>query len=458
MSAEQYDLIVIGAGSAARDGAGKAKREHGANVAMIERERWGGSCPNVACRPTKAYLTAAELVHDVSHEAERRGIRVSKAEIDLARLRSWKDSIRRDQESWLELLSDTYTALRGEASFVDQHTVRVAGNELTGDRILIASGSRTAVPSIPGIEHVTWIDHVSALELERVPESLLVIGAGPVGLEFAQIFARFGSRVVIVSHGTQIAARNDTEAAEELQAALEDEGIEVILTDGGVERFAREGERIEATITGGRTVTVTDVLLASGRVPNVEGLRLDRIGVDVSRGGIVVDGRQRTSVPGIWAAGDCAVGPMFTPTAQYQARVAVDDMFGSGDRRAEYDALPTAIFTDPELGGVGLTEAEARDRGHDVDVVKHPLAAVTRAQYFGNRRGLYKIVFDRSTRRVLGVHVVSRGASDIVGGLAAALKLGATVDDLAHVHHVYPSYSEGVKAAAEQALTGAVAA
>jgi mercuric reductase len=458
MSAEQYDLIVIGAGSAARDGAGKAKREHGANVAMIERERWGGSCPNVACRPTKAYLTAAELVHDVNQEAERRGIRVSKAEIDLARLRSWKDSIRRDQESWLELLSDTYTALRGEASFVDQHTVRVAGNELTGDRILIASGSRTAVPSIPGIEHVTWIDHVSALQLERVPESLLVIGAGPVGLEFAQIFARFGSRVVIVSHGTQIAARNDTEAAEELQAALEDEGIEVILTDGGVERFAREGERIEATITGGRTVTVTDVLLASGRVPNVEELRLDRIGVDVSRGGIVVDGRQRTSVPGIWAAGDCAVGPMFTPTAQYQARVAVDDMFGSGDRRAEYDALATAIFTDPELGGVGLTEAEARDRGHDVDVVKHPLAAVTRAQYFGNRHGLYKIVFDRSTRRVLGVHVVSRGASDIVGGLAAALKLGATVDDLAHVHHVYPSYSEGVKAAAEQALTGAVAA
>ena len=458
MSPEQFDLIVIGAGSAARDGAGKAKREYGASVAMIERERWGGSCPNIACRPTKAYLTAAELVYDVNTQAENRGIRVSKAGVDLARVRAWKDSIRRDQDSWVDVLGDAYAIFPGEASFADAQTVRVDGRELTAERILIATGSRTAVPPIPGIEDVDWIDHISALELERVPESLLVIGAGPVGLEFAQILARFGSRVVLVSHGTQIAARNDAEAAAELQAALEDEGIEVILTDGGVERFVREGDRIEATITGGRTLTISDVLLASGRVPNLEQLDTDRIGLEVSRGGIAVDDHQRTNVDGIWAAGDCAAGPMFTPTAQYQARVAVDDMFGNGDRRAEYELLPTAIFTDPELGGVGLTEAEARDRGHDVDVVKHPLSAVTRAQFSTSRRGLYKIVFDRTTRRVLGVHVVSRGASDIVGGLAPALKLGATVDDLALVHHVYPSYSEGVKAAAEQALAKAVAA
>jgi pyruvate/2-oxoglutarate dehydrogenase complex dihydrolipoamide dehydrogenase (E3) component len=285
-----------------------------------------------------------------------------------------------------------------------------------------------------------------------------VIGAGPVCLEFAQIFARFGSRVTVVSHGTQIAARNDTEAADELQAALEEEGIEVILTDGGVERFERKGDLVEATITGGRMLTVSDVLLASGRVPNVEDLGLDGIGVEVARGGIVVDEHQRTSLAGAWAAGDVAAGPMFTPTAQYQARVAVDDMFGNGEQQADYEFLPTAIFTDPELGGVGLTEAEARAQGHEVDVVKHPLSAVTRAQYFTSRRGLYKIVFDRTTRRVLGVHVVSRGASDIVGSLAVALKLGAVVDDLAYVHHVYPSYSEGVKAAAEQALTKAVAA
>jgi mercuric reductase len=458
MSPEQFDLIVMGAGSAARDAAGKAKREFGASVAMIERERWGGSCPNVACRPTKAYLTAAELVHDLEHEAANRGIHVSEPEIDLARMRAWKNSIRRDQESWRQVLGEQCAIFPGEATFLDAQTVCVDDRELTAERILIASGSRTAVPPIPGIEDVDCIDHVSALELEQIPESLLVIGAGPVGLEFAQIFARFGSRVTIVSHGTQIAARNDTEAADELQAALEEEGIEVILTDAGVERFVRNGDRIEATISGGRTVTVSDVLLASGRVPNVEELALDGIGVEVARGGIVVDEHQRTSVEGIWAAGDCAAGPMFTPTAQYQARVAVDDMFGDSDRRAEYEFLPTAIFTDPELGGVGLTEAEAREQGYDVDVVKHPLAALTRAQFSTSRRGLYKIVFDGTTRRVLGVHVLSRGASDIVGSLAVSLKLGATVDDLALVHHVYPSYSEGVKAAAEQALAKTVAA
>ena len=458
MSPEQFDLIVIGAGSAARDAAGKAKREYGANVALIERERWGGSCPNVACRPTKAYLTAAELVHDIEHEAANRGIRVAQPAVDLARVRGWKDSIRRDQESWVEVLGDAYTIFPGEATFVDPQTVRVDDHELTAERILIATGSRTAVPPIPGIEDIHWLDHISALELDRIPESLLVIGAGPVGLEFAQIFARFGSRVTIVSHGTQIAARNDAEAADELQAAFEEEGIEVILTDGGVERFVQGGGRIEATITGGRTLSVSDVLLASGRVPNLEELALERVGVDVVRAGVAVDEHQRTSVDGIWAAGDCAAGPMFTPTAQYQARVAVDDMFGDGDRRAEYAFLPTAIFTDPELGGVGLAESEARAQGYDVEVVKHPLSAVTRAQFSSSRRGLYKIVFDRATRRVLGVHVVSRGASDIVGGLAVALKLGATVDDLALVHHVYPSYSEGVKAAAEQAFAKTVAA
>ena len=453
MSTEQFDLIVLGAGSAARDGAGKAKREYGANVAMIERERWGGSCPNVACRPTKAYLTAAELMHDINTQAENRGIRVSKAEIELVRTRAWKNSIRRDQDSWVEVLGSQYTAVPGEATFADEQTVCVGERALSAERILIATGGRTAVPPIPGIEAVHWIDHISALELDRVPDSLLVIGAGPVGLEFAQIFARFGSHVTIINHGSQIAARADTEAAEELQAALEDEGIEVILTDGGVEKFGRNGKGVEATITGGRTITVSDVLLASGRVANIEALGLDTIGVDASPQGIVVDDRQRTSVDGIWAAGDAAAGPMFTPTAQYQARVAIEDMFASnGARRAEYEILPNAIFTDPELGSVGLTEAEARAEAYEVDVVKHPLSAVTRAQFSTSRRGLYKIVFDRTTRKVLGVHVVSRGASDIVGSLALALRLGVTVDDMALVHHVYPSYSEGLKAAAERAI------
>jgi mercuric reductase len=451
MNSDRFDLTVLGSGSAARDGAGNAARKHGAKVALVESTRWGGSCPNVACRPTKAYLVAAELMHDVRHHAAERGIDLPAPTIDLTRAVRWKNGLRRDQGSWVEVLTEAgYGVFPGEATFIDAQTVRVGDRQLTADKILIATGGRTAVPLIPGIETVDWIDHISALELGEVPESLLVVGAGPVGLEFAQIFTRFGSRVTIVNHGSQIAARADAEAAGELQAALEDEGIEIVL-NGGVDSFSRNGKGIDATV-GGRAINVSHVLLASGRTPNVEELALDRVGVELARGGIVVDERQRTNVDGIWAAGDVAAGPMFTPTAQYQARVAVEDMFGDGSRRADYAVLPTAIFTDPELAGVGLTESEAAEQGLDVEVVKHPVLAVTRAQYTGTRHGLYKIVFDRASRRVLGVHIVSRGASDIVGALAVSLKLGVTVDDLALVHHIYPSYSEGVKAAAEQAV------
>jgi mercuric reductase len=450
MNAERYDLIVLGSGSAARAGAGKAAQEHGARVTLIEHTLWGGSCPNVACRPTKAYVVAAELMHEVRHHAAERGIDLPDPAIRLAQTRSWKDALRRDQQSWVQTLKDAgYAVVPGTAAFVDADTVRVGDQELSGDRILVATGSRTAVPPIPGIDVIEWIDHISALELEEVPESLLVVGAGPVGLEFAQIFARFGSRVTIVNTGPQIAARSDTEAAAELQAVLEEEGIDVVL-NSGVDSFARSGEGIDAAIAG-RTVHVSHVLLASGRLPNVEELEPGRIGLEVGRSGIAIDDRLRTNVDGIWAAGDVAAGPMLTPIAQYQARVAVEDMFGESSRRADYSVLPTAIFTDPELGGIGLTEAEAAQQGHDVGVVKHPLPLVTRAQYIGAKHGLYKIVFDRASRRVLGIHVVSRAASDIVGSITPALKLGVTVDDLAFMHHVYPSYSEGLKAAAEKA-------
>jgi mercuric reductase len=446
MATETYDLIVLGAGSAARDGAGRAARNHGARVAMVESTRWGGSCPNVACRPTKAYLVAAELMHDIRHHAAERGIVLPPPILDLARTRAWKDSLRRDQESWTHVLRDAgYAIFSGEASFVDANTVRVGEATLTAERVLIATGGRTAVPPIPGVEEVGWLDHVSALELTEVPESLLVVGAGPVGLEFAQIFARFGSRVTVVNNGEQIAARADADAARELHAALEDEGID-ILSNSTVDRVGQA----EAVVSG-RTLPVSHVFLASGRLPNVEALNLHAIGVEVGRGGIVVDGHQRTSVSGVWAAGDVAAGPWFTPTAQYQARIAVADMFGAGARTADYSLLPTAIFTDPELGAVGLTESEARARGHDVAVATHQLRSVTRAQYYGSTHGLFKIVYDRPTRRVLGVHIVSRDASNIVGSLAVALGLGATVDDMAAVHHVYPSFSEGLKAAAEQA-------
>jgi mercuric reductase len=452
---DRFDLIVIGGGSAARDAAAMAARDYGARVALVEKERWGGSCPNVACSPTKAYLAAAELAHDVRRLAPRMGVEAGEGRVDLARLRAWKDSLKKPQAQWVADLEEAgFATFTDEAELVDAKTVRAGGRDLEGDRILIATGSRTAVPPVEGLDEVDWIDHVSALELTETPRSLLVVGAGAVGLEFGQAFARFGSEVTIVDAADRIAPLADGEASATLAAALQDEDIRI---EPGVllKRVRREGDETLATIeprdgSAPFEVRARTLLLAAGRAPNLEGLNAEQLGLETSRTGIVVDDHLRTSVQGIWAAGDVTAVAQFTPVAQYQARVAVGDMFGEDAPAADYSVLPTAIFTDPELGSVGFTEEEARERGLDVEVVRN--YSVRRFSYVDERHGLFKVVYDRADGWVLGIHVVSRSASEIVQGLSLGLRLGATVDDLAAMHHVFPTYGEGVKAAAERAL------
>jgi mercuric reductase len=454
MMSEQFDLIVLGGGSAARDAAGRAMREHGARVALVEKERWGGSCPNVACQPTKAYLVAAELAHDVSELAPRIGIETGPVRVDLARVEAWKETIKKPQDQWVEeLMEQGYATYMGAASFVEPHVVRVGKMKLEAERILIATGSRTAVPPIEGIDEVGWIDHVSALDLTEVPASLLVVGAGAVGLEFGQAFSRFGSKVTIVDALDRLAPLADHEASAMLEAAFVAEGIESVCP-AFVKRVRRDGGEVLATIApqdGGDEyeLRVERVMLASGRAPNVEELGLDGIGVETEKGWIVVDDHLRTSVEGIWAAGDVNAVAQFTPVAQYQARIAVADMFETDAPAADYSVLPTSIFTDPELGSVGLTEEQAREQGHDVQVVRNEY--VKRFSFVGERQGLFKIVYDGGTRKVLGLHVLSRSAGEIVQGFSLALRFGATVDDLAAMHHVFPTFGEGVKGAAERA-------
>lgn len=452
---ERFDLIVIGGGSAARDAAGMAARDHGARVALVEKERWGGSCPNVACSPTKAYLVAAELAHDANELAPRIGVETGDVHVDLARVHDWKESLKKSQEQWVaDLEAAGFATFTGEGMLVNARTVAVGEHELEADRILIATGSRTAVPPVEGIDEIGWVDHVSALDLTELPRSLLVVGAGPVGLEFGQAFARFGSEVTIVDPADRIAALGDAEACAKLAAALEDEGIR-LATGVFVQRVQRHGDEVVATIAPRDGSDLYDlqaqtVLLASGRVPNLDGLNVDDLSIETTRTGIAVDEHLRTSVPGIWAAGDVNAVAQLTPIAQYQARLAIADMFGADAPSADYSLVPMAIFTDPELGSVGLTEEHAREQGHDVEVVRNE--HVRRFSYVDLRHGLFKVVFDRGTRRVLGLHVVSRSASEIVQGLSLGLRLGATVEDLAAMHHVFPTFGEGVKAAAERAL------
>src|SRR5919199_4407466 len=288
---EHFDLIVIGGGSAARDAAGKAAREHDAHVALVERERWGGSCPNVACTPTKAYLVAAELAHDIKELAPNLGIDTGPTTVDLARVKARKDTLKKPQERWVtDLEAQGFTTFTSEATLVDAHSVRAGDHLLEAERILIATGSRTAVPPIDGIDDVGWIDHISALELTEVPESLLVVGAGAVGLEFGQIFSRFGARVTIVDALERVSPSSDAEASATLAGALEAEGI-AIATSVFVTRATRQGDEIVATIaprdgSAAYDVRVKLILLASGRLPNVEGLNLDGVGVETTKLGI----------------------------------------------------------------------------------------------------------------------------------------------------------------------------
>jgi mercuric reductase len=453
----QFDLIVLGSGSGARDGANKARQEFGADVALVESTRWGGSCPNVACKPTKAYLVAAEYAHDINTFVPKLGIEVGPASVNLARVKARKDSLIVSRKTWLERIrSAGHTAFDGVGGFEDAQTIAVDGDRISAERILVATGSRTAAPPIEGLDEVGWIDHVTALELTELPESLLVLGGGPVGLEFAQMFARFGSRVVVVQLPDRISPRSDATAADELAAALEDEGIE-LRTGVTLSHVRREGGDVVASL-GDDEIRVAQILLAAGRLPNVEGLQLEQVGIERTRDGIAVDDELRTSVDGVWAAGDVTGTHQFTPVAQYEARVAVENMFAGNGARAEYDALPTVIFTDPELAAVGLTEEEAQSRGLDYEATVHPIKYVQRASYTDRKRGLYKVIWDRGSRRLLGIHVVTRGAGDIVQGFGLAMKLGATVDDLARMHHAFPTLAEGLKAAAEQGSSPVAAA
>ena len=459
----ELDLIVIGGGGAAREAARLAIAEHGARVAVIERLRWGGECGSVACKPTKQYVAAAELLADLRAVGADLGVTTDTPRFDLAALKRRKDWLVGTPDAWRSRFEiEGLTPIDGNATIEAPGVVRVGDRIVTGERILVASGSRTAVPPIGGIDTVDWIDNVGALELTEVPASLLVVGAGAVGLEFGQVFARFGAHVTIAEAADTIAGRSDHEAAASLRAALEAEGIEIV-TGTLVSQVEVRGGLVEATLVprdGGdaSVVRVAKVMLAAGRTPNVEGLGLEALGVETSRQGIVVDELQRTSVEGIWAAGDVVAGIQLTPVAAYQGQVAVADMFGGSARAADYTAVPSAIFTDPEIAGVGLTEDEARREGLDVETSVYPSRNVIRPYYTlprdGEAHGIVKLVYERGSRRLLGLHAVIRGGAELVQGFATAIRLGATVDDVAFGHYAFPTAAEAVHYAAEAALAG----
>ena len=451
---ERFDLIVIGGGSAARDAANKAAREHGARVALIEKERWGGSCPNVACSPTKAYLVAAELAHDVNALAPTIGVEAGPARVDLARVYAWKESLKKPQEKWVEeLQAKGFATYTGEATLVDAHTVRVGEHVLEADRILIATGSRTAIPPIEGLEEVGWIDHVSALELTELPESLLVVGCGAVGLEFGQIFARFGSKVTIVDAADRIAPASDPDASATLAASLEEEGLELV-TSVFVKSVRREDGEIVAVIA---PRDGSDDLRGAGgadparlrpgaqrRRPEPRGGRRrddqggDRGGRAPAHLGAGDLGRRRRRRGRAAHAGGAVPGAN-RRRGHVRRRRTGRGLLGAADRDLH---RPGARRGRPDRGAGARAGPRGRDRQ------QRPRAPLrvhrSQARPLQDRVRPLEPPGARPARRL-----AQRGRHR--PGLSIGLRLGVTVDELAAMHHIFPTFGEGVKAAAEQA-------
>jgi len=447
-------IAVVGSGAAAF-ACTLAAAERGARVTMIEAGTLGGTCVNVGCVPSKAALAAAHAAHTMAaHPFE--GIERARPRVDAARLagqrRALVEALRRTK--YAEVLEATEGAelLRGRARFLGPRRLEVTrpdGSrvEMEPDRVLVATGARPAVPSIPGLEGTPYWTSTEALAAEWVPERLVVLGGSAVGLELGQMFARLGARVTVVELEPRLLPREDPELGEGLRLALEAEGIRV-LTGAGARAVRHDGVRFEIEVGGG-AVEAEALLVATGRRPATEGLGLEAAGVATAPdGAIEVDDRLRTSAEHVWAAGDCTTLPRLVYVAAAAGTRAAINMTG-GDARLDLRVLPVVVFTDPQAAWVGLDEAAARAGGHEVEVRRLDLDRVPRALASRDTRGFVKLVAEAGTGRLLGAQLVAAGAGEAVQAAALAISAGMTVHDLAAHLFPYLTMVEGLRLAAQ---------
>jgi pyruvate/2-oxoglutarate dehydrogenase complex dihydrolipoamide dehydrogenase (E3) component len=449
----EHDLIVIGGGTAGLvTSAGAAGI--GARVALIEQDRLGGECLWTGCVPSKALIACARAMH-ATCTAGRFGVHVPTAGVDFRRVMQWVHEAQRriePHDSPERFRSLGVDVVRGTARFVGERTLRVDGRVMSANRIVIATGSKPTVPPIDGLSEVPFLTNETIFSLERRPETLLVLGAGPIGLELAQAFARLGTTVRVLEAVPQLLPREDEELAKLLGQQLAAENVEILLGTK-VTRVSREEPtiRLSAQRADGTPVTVEGdaLLVATGRVSNVALLEAERAGVETAKAGIVVDERLRTTADGVWAAGDVTGGLRFTHVADYQARLVVRNAFFPLASKADYSAVPWVTFTEPELAHVGLTEREARARhGDRVCVWRRPFEDVDRAITDGETQGMVKLITDRKGK-ILGSHILGHGAGNLIGEVALAMKHGIPAAKLGNTIHAYPTYPEAIKQAAE---------
>jgi pyruvate/2-oxoglutarate dehydrogenase complex dihydrolipoamide dehydrogenase (E3) component len=449
---ESYDDLVLGSGAG-----GKLTAWHlgqsGRRVAVVERRWVGGSCPNIACLPTKNEIWSAKVA-DLMRHAGQFGINIPTVSVDMARVRQRK---REMVEGLVALHRELYQKsgaelIMGEGKFTAPKTLEVRLRDggtrvLKGERTFVNTGTHATIPPVPGLADSKPLTHVEILELDRLPAHLVVFGGGYVGLEMAQAYRRFGSRVTVIERGPQLVSREDADVAEALAQLMIDEGIEVFRSTEVLQVEGRSGASVKLrlrTPQGERLIEGSDILAATGRTPNTTGIGLDILGVKLdSRGYIQVNARLETTAPGVWAIGECAGTPQFTHASEDDFRILRDNF--AGGHRSKHDRLiPFCLFTDPSLARVGLSENEARKAGVSYRIAKLPMMGVLRSRTLGETRGFMKALIDVGSDRILGFTMFGPEAGEVMAVVHTAMLGGMPYTLLRDAVLAHPTMAEGL--------------
>lgn len=449
----KFDLTIIGGGVGGLVAASGAS-QFGAKVALVEKESLGGDCLHYGCVPTKTLVHSARLISLMRRSTEF-GLNPVKVDFEFRKIMDHMREVQKkvgehDDPKRFEKMG--IKLFFGKGGFKDTHTFEVNGTNIKSSKFLIATGSRSVKLPIPGLDKVDTLDNIKILALNRLPESLLVMGAGPIGMEFAQVFSRFGSKVTVIEKAGQILPREEKEISDRLEGILKREGMEII-TCVETKRVEQSGNKkiVVAECSGKeKRFEADELLIAIGRAPNIEGMDLDKIGIQTTSKGIVVDDTLRTTVPNIWACGDVTGMFPFTHMAEYEAGIVIGNaLFPFVNRKMDKTVVPWTIFTDPELARVGLTEDEARKEYGDIKVYRYPFSEHDRAIIDGETEGMIKLICDKKGK-ILGAHILGKGAGDLINEYIFAMKNNLPVQKISQTVHVYPTMGQVVKRGADQ--------
>ncbi len=442
----EFDAIIIGAGQAGPSLAGRLTAA-GMSVALVERKLVGGTCVNTGCMPTKTLIASAQTAH-VGRRAADFGVQVGQVTVDMAAVAARAAKVvldaRTGNERWLASM-DGLTLFRGHARFTGVRSVSVDGETLTASKIFINVGGRASSPDIPGIDAVPHLDNVGMIGLADLPEHLVVIGGSYIGLEFAQMYRRFGAAVTVVERAERLVPHEDHDVSDAIREILEGEGV-TVRTGATCIALAKAGEAIEVSLDcgfGEPRVVASHLLLATGRRPNTDDLDLHLAGVDVdARGYVVVREDLQTSASGIWALGDCNGRGAFTHTAYNDFEIVAANLLDGESRSVDQRVRGYALYTDPPLGRVGLTEAEALALGRSILVSKRPMSRVGRAVEKGETKGFLKIVADRDTQRIMGAAFLGTGCDEAIHGVLDMMSADRPLSELRWAVPIHPTVSE----------------